>query len=173
MKLKIIGIIAIVLVSVIALGCVESQPSAPTSIENPKSTVASTPKPTQTQSQKSIIISYSAKKVDSIGQFAEAKSDKVFLVITMNIENRGYKEFNTNPFFFKIIANNVKYDIATESYNLDDKLDTVDLLDAGTLKGSLAFEVPSNIGSYQIQYDGWSDYEIIYKAIWSKGGSYE
>lgn len=31
MKLKIIGIIAIVLVSVIALGCVESQPSVPTS----------------------------------------------------------------------------------------------------------------------------------------------
>lgn len=62
MKLKVIGIIAIVLVSVIALGCVESQPSQPTSVETPKPTVVytqvSTPKPTETQPSKGIIISY-------------------------------------------------------------------------------------------------------------------
>lgn len=43
MKFKIIGIIAIVLVSVLVLGCVESQPSQPTSTESPKTTVVSTP----------------------------------------------------------------------------------------------------------------------------------
>ncbi len=42
MKLKPIGIIVIMLVSVIALGCVESQPSESTSIENPKTTMVST-----------------------------------------------------------------------------------------------------------------------------------
>lgn len=164
MNLKHIGIIAIVLASVMVLGCVESQPSAPTSIENPKSTVASTPAPTQAQSQKNIIISYSAKKINSLGEFTEAPSGKVFLVITMNIENHGYKEFSTNPFFFKVISNNVKYDTSGYSFTIDDKLDSVDLLDGGSTKGSLVFEVPSGIGNYQLQYSGFGDYEIVYKA---------
>lgn len=59
MKFKLIGIILMILVSVIALGCVESEPSQQSSIENPKSTVVysvvpttqptvvSTPAPTQ------------------------------------------------------------------------------------------------------------------------------
>jgi hypothetical protein len=81
----------------------------------------------------------------------------------MNIENHGYKEFNLNPFYFNLIANNIKYNTATESFSLDDKLETVDLLDGGTIKGSLAFDVPSNIGSYQLQYSGFQDYEIVYK----------
>lgn len=42
-KLKPIGIVLIVFLSIIMLGCVESQPSQPNSIENPKSTVISTP----------------------------------------------------------------------------------------------------------------------------------
>jgi hypothetical protein len=56
MKIKVFGIFAMVLLSVLVLGCVETQPSAPTSIDNPKSTVASTPVPTQAQTQKNIII---------------------------------------------------------------------------------------------------------------------
>jgi plastocyanin len=160
-KLKLIGIILMVLVSVMALGCVESQPSAPTSIGNSK--VVSQPNPTQIQPQKNIIISYSAKKINSLGEFIEAPIGKVFLVITMNIENHGYKEFNTNPFFFKVISNNVKYDVSGYSLTIDDKLDSVNLLDGGYIKGSIAFEVPSSIENYQIQYNGWSNYEIIYK----------
>ncbi len=42
-KLKLIGIILMVLVSFIALGCLESQPSQTTSIESPESTIVSTP----------------------------------------------------------------------------------------------------------------------------------
>jgi hypothetical protein len=46
MNLRVIGIIVIVLASVTVLGCVESQPSPPTPIENPKSTVVYTEVPT-------------------------------------------------------------------------------------------------------------------------------
>ncbi|MGB8216729.1 MAG: DUF4352 domain-containing protein [Candidatus Methanoperedens sp.] len=151
-KLKLIGIILMVLVSVMALGCVESQPSAPTSIENPKSTMVSTPVPTQAQSQKNIIISYySLKKEDTI-------QGTVTLYIKMNIENHGYKEFSLDPSYFNLIADK-KYNIVATS------LRSEKLLDGGTLNGLIiAFEVPSNIVSYQIQYSGFGDYEIIYKA---------
>ncbi len=94
--------------------------------------------------------------------YSEAPQGKVYLIVTMTIENHGYKEFNTNPYTFKLIANNIKYDIAAESYSLKDKLDTVDLLDGGSLKGSLAFEVPSDIGNYQIQIESWREYNINY-----------
>jgi hypothetical protein len=157
MKLKPIGIIIIILVSVIALGCIESQPGA----SNPKSTLASTPAPTQAPSQ-NIIISYSAKKVNSIGQYGEANSGMVFLVITMNIENHGYEKFHVSPSTFDLIANNIKYG-ESGSYQLDDALARVDILDGGSINGSVAFEVPSNMGSYQLQYSGIGDYNITYK----------
>ncbi len=157
MKFKPIGMIIIILVSVIALGCIESQPSS----SNPKSMVAATPASTQAQSQY-IIISYSAKNVTSIGQYGEANSGKVFLVITMNIENHGYEKFHVSPSTFNLIANNIKYG-DSGSYQLEDVLDRVDIPAGGSIKGSVAFEVPSNIGSYQLQYSGAGDYNITYK----------
>jgi hypothetical protein len=157
MKLKPIGIIILILISVIALGCIESQPSA----SNPKSTVATTPAPTQASSQ-NIIISYSAKKVNSIGQYGEANSANVFLIITMNIENHGYEKFHVSPSTFNLIINNIKYG-ESGSYQLDDELARVDIADGDSINGSVAFNVPSNIGSYQLQYSGFGDYNIIYK----------
>lgn len=148
MKLNRIGIIIMVLVSVIAMGCITSQSSS----SNPKSAVAT----------QNIIISYSAKKVNTIGQYGEANSGMVFLVITMNIENHGYEKFHVSPSTFDLIANNIKY-VESGSYQLDDVLARVDIPDGGSINGSVAFNVPSNIGSYQLQYGGAGDYNIIYK----------
>ncbi|MGB8217859.1 MAG: DUF4352 domain-containing protein [Candidatus Methanoperedens sp.] len=152
MKLKPIGIFIIILVSVITLGCIGTQQGS----SNPNSTVAST------QSQ-NIIISYSAKQVETIGHYGEVNPGNVFLVITMNIENHGYEKFHVSPSFFHLIANNIKY-VESGSYQLDDVLARVDIPDGGSINGSIAFEVPSNIGSYQLQYSGAGDYNIIYKA---------
>lgn len=156
MKLKPIGIIIIILVSVIALGCITSQPSS----SNPKSTVAVTTANTQAQN---ITISYSTKKVNTMGQYGEAAPGNVFLVITMNIENHGYEKFHVSPSIFNLIANNIKYG-ESGSYQLDDVMARVDIPDGGSINGSVAFEVPSNIGSYQLQYNYFGDYNIIYKA---------
>ncbi|MCZ7403227.1 MAG: DUF4352 domain-containing protein [Candidatus Methanoperedens sp.] len=158
MKLKNIGIIIIILVSVISLGCIESQPSSSISIENPKSTIV----PAQAQSQENITVSYSAKKVNTIGQYGEAEPGNVFLVISMNIENHGYEKFHASPYIFNLIANNLTYG-QSGSYQLDDVLAIVDIPDGGSINGSIAFNVPSNIGNYQLQYTGAGDYNIIYK----------
>lgn len=122
------------------------QPNHPTSIDN-----------------QNIFITYSAEKVNLLGQVTEPKQGYVFLVITMNIENHGYKEFQVSPYSFDLVANNIKYKASGGSYLLDDKLDSVDILDGGSVKGSIAFEVPSNIESYQLQYNYFGDYQIIYK----------
>ncbi len=162
--LKKIGIAFLALIVLgIIFGGSSDKPSAPTSIDNPAADVVSTP--AQSQPQKSVVISYSAKKEDSIGKFGQPKEGKVFLIITMNIENKGYDKFNTNTFNFNLIANNIKYDVATESFSLDDKLDSVDLLDGGSTKGSIAFEVPSTVESYQLKYEGFGSYNLIYKTV--------
>ncbi len=140
--LKHIGVIAIVLASVTVLGCVESQPSAPS---------------------RSIIIYYSVQKTDSF--FREAPTGKVFLLIGVTIENRGYKSFRVGPAYFSVIANNVKYDASQESYTMGQRLYTSDVLDGGAAIGSILFEVPSNIESFQLQYNSNEHYNIDFHQI--------
>lgn len=116
-----------------------------------------------------IIISYSANKTDyivsSLGSVSMPQEGKIFLVVTTKIENRGYGEFSTSPLFFKIISNSIEYGISPYSYSLEDKLDSVKLLNGGSTQGSVAFEVPSDIENYQFKYDGLGFYKIIYKTI--------
>ncbi len=163
-------ILIILLLAAIVSGCVESKPSAPTSVE-PTTTaytedsqiIIITPEPTQDNRQ--VIINYSATKRNAIGMYDEAPRGKVYLIVSMNITNRGYDQVNTNPNYFYVIYDNVKYDIAVQTYSLslDNKLDSVDLLDGGSTKGSIVFEVPSNIDNYQLQYDRTlKDYNIVY-----------
>lgn len=113
-----------------------------------------------------IFINYTTRLVRTIGTYGTApKQGNVFLIITMNIKNKGYKEFNANPSYFKLIANNIKYDYASNSYSLEDMLDSIGILDNGMAKGSIAFEVPSNIQEYQIQYDSYEKYNIVYNKM--------
>jgi hypothetical protein len=133
--LKHIGVIAIVLASVIVLGCMESQP-------------------------KSIIISYSVLKTDVYDR--EAAPGKVFLLFGLGIENRGYKSFRVGPEYFNLMANNVKYDAYSIGLN---RLYTGDVLDGGANVGTIGFEVPSNIRSYEFYYNGDKGYNIEYHQI--------
>ncbi|WAM22591.1 MAG: DUF4352 domain-containing protein (plasmid) [Candidatus Methanoperedens sp.] len=114
----------------------------------------------------SIVITYSAKKSTTIGMYSEAPQGKIFLIITMTVDNKGYNKINTNPNNFKLLANNIKYDYATESYSLTGKLDSIDLLNGGTINGSLAFEVPSDLENYQLQYEAsFRKYNVIYNKV--------
>ena len=80
----------------------------------------------------------------------------------MNIKNPGYEKFHASPYIFSLMANNITYG-QSGSYQLDDVLSIVDILDGGSISGSVAFNVPSNIGNYQLQYSGAGVYKIIYK----------
>ncbi len=116
-----------------------------------------------TEELRSIVIKYSAKKVDSIGGYSEPKPGNIFLIVTMTIDNHGYDEINTNPNYFSVIANNIKYDYTSSTYSLEDKLDTADILDGGSMRGSMAFEVPSNIEEFKLQYKAYTNYNVIYE----------
>ncbi len=131
--------------------------SADTNTKQTDTTGVPTSKPT-----KSIVITYSDRTTDSLGDFSKPKAGNTFLVVTMTIKNNGYDKFGTNQLYFSVVTNNVKRDSSFDSGMLTDKLDLVDLLDGGSTTGSLAFEVPTGTTDYKLQYKSFDDYNIIY-----------
>lgn len=116
-------------------------------------------KPVESKNSKKIIIEYSATIQKEFG-YNKAKEGMTFLIIDMAIINNGYREFNTNPNYFNIIANNIKY--TYDWGQLDNNLRTLDILDGGKINGALPFEVPEDIINYELKYESWSDYNIEY-----------
>lgn len=77
----------------------------------------------------------------------------IFLVVTFQIQNHANQEFNTNPNYFHVVVNKVKYDFSSDSYSFEDVLTPVSLLKGGSVSGSLAFEVPAGTITYTPVYD--------------------
>lgn len=110
---------------------------------------------TQQVSPKKIIIKYSTKIVEQLGQYQKPSNGYVYLVLSFDIENNGYESFGTNPLYFSATVNNVKYSNAWVSTEND--LKPLDLLDGGRTQGDLVFEIPSS--------DANSDFQINYSGI--------
>ena len=128
--------------------------------------IAKAPQSTPVTDNREIKISYSTRTSNKIGSYSEAPAGKTFLIITMTIENNGYKELNTNPNYFVLLINNIKYTYDSTTYSLEDKLDSVDIMDGGKLTGSVAFAVPTGTTEFQLKYDmEYKDYNIKYQQI--------
>ena len=124
-------------------GCVSSTPS-------PRGQPSA---PSTSEATKRIIIEYSSITTQQIGEWNKAKPGYVYLVLDLHIENQGYDSFSTNPLNFSVVVNNVEYNVAFV-VGLENKLKAVDLLSGGKARGTLVFEVPTEVssGGYQIRY---------------------
>ncbi len=162
---------------IILLALISPSPAPKTSLSTdspisrtPETTVQKTPTslltPTPTaKSDEQIIIKFGSKMTNSIGQYSQASPGKTFLIVTMTIENKGYQSLNTNPNYFNIVIDNIKYSYAPETYQLTDKLETIDILNGGTITGSIAFSVPKNTTQYKFSYEqAFRNYNIGYVA---------
>jgi hypothetical protein len=108
--------------------------------------------PTSSAGQYDVTIRYTEKTTDRVG-YSEASQGLTFLVLTVEIRNHADNEFSTNPFNFKVIVDNIKYDHHFATYSLPDSLKAVDLLKGGVTSGSLVFEVPSGTVAYTPTYE--------------------
>lgn len=109
---------------------------------------------------KEIVITYSSYTTDQIGEWNKADQGYTYLVVSLDIENKGYDSFNTGHCFFSVVVNNVAYNV--EYVGLGNILKVVDLLNGGKISGKLAFEVPKEVTStgYQLKYQTWKEYNI-------------
>jgi Domain of unknown function (DUF4352) len=158
-KVKLI-LLFVILVGILLSGCTgqgenSAQESNPTQIN--------TPAPVNTAPDtRAILIKHSATTIDSIGEFNKAPAGKTYLIITMDIENRGYDKFSTNPLYWEIDTNKRSYSTSMVSYSLKNRLDSVKLYDGGKITGSIAFEVPAGTKEYNLRYNApGSSYKII------------
>jgi hypothetical protein len=139
-----------------------------TSINTP--TIKPSPMVTPTPTNKSVTISYTMVTkqsfvwIDSIGtsQVQQADSGKVFLEVDMTIKNNGYDRFDTNPYYFKAFADDVKYTVDIYTY-YQHKWDIAIVLNGETFGGTLLFQIPESASSYAVSYEAvLSNYNIIW-----------
>jgi hypothetical protein len=118
-----------------------------------------------TKTTSKIVITYSATTLTEIGSgflSSTPTAENVYLVLDMTVENQGYNTFSTNPFYFSVIIDNVKYKSSFLSYDLDNELKAVDVLDGGKVEGALAFEVPTTVtlSGFQAVYQAFSNFNV-------------
>lgn len=174
---KILTALSIMVILVTVLGCVDNTQTEPSKvtkiadtekIDTVKNDVKKVAVPEPTKDSSELVISYSTKKTSKVGEYtSSAKPGKTFLIVTMTIENNGYKdEILTNPNYFYVLIDNIKYKYDSSSYSLTDALDSsAEIMNGGKLTGSLAFEIPDDAATYQLKYDrDFKTYNIRYVA---------
>ena len=138
----------------------------------PTSTPTPSPSPTPVPAQ-NIAITYSMATKESIvwvsssnySYIREPDSGKIFLEVNMTIKNNGYDELNTNPNYFYVIVDQVKYNYDGVIYSLN-CWDTVDVLDGGTYTGTLLFQIPESASSSSVGYErSFKTYDIVWTKI--------
>ncbi|WP_157858935.1 DUF4352 domain-containing protein [Methanococcus maripaludis] len=115
-----------------------------------------------------ILMDYTGKTQSSIassyGYNTMPDSGKVFLIVSVKLENHGYEEFYVNPTNFELVVDNVAYDPDTATYSLDGYIDSLTLKNGGKTSGVLAFQIPKDSSnSYSLEYNSisWTDYNIL------------
>jgi len=146
------------------IGVIGAMANTPTSSSSSLSnSTQTTTKTSAGNSSSGVVINYSLSTASQIGtgfSTSAPSAGDTYLIVSFNIVNNDSSSFNTNPNYFSVITNNIKYDYSWDSSNLDTELKTVDILKNGTLSGDLAFEVPANSTTFQLQYSGLDNFNV-------------
>ena len=111
---------------------------------------------------------YWLTKTINEGMFSmEAEPFRVFLVLDMNIKNKGYREFSTNPFLWRISVAGERYNPIFVLESFSERADTAIIRDGEELSGKLVFNIPERglIRDFEIIYDSLRQYNIEYVRI--------
>ena len=151
---------------------------APSQAANQAPSQTNQPSPHSTASQKRHIeIQYSFTIMDevecSIGDYdyeVRAGRGKHFVVVSMTITNNGYDKFNTSPYSFKLIQDNIKYNIHLNGLSIaGHEWESVDVMDGGTFRGALMFETPSEWETYSLSNEAYTSslrhFDIVWKEV--------
>lgn len=117
----------------------------------------------KSEPSQTIFIKQYYRTANTIAEYNKAPQGKTYLIVTLEIENKGYKKFNTNSFYWEAEVNKLRYSASSATFSLNDKLELVDVLDGGKVKGSIAFEVPEGTVSYTTYYNApFTNYNIVW-----------
>ena len=171
--MKIIQIMPVAIASILVIGGCSSQISftsnTPVTATTSQQAFSSTSQPATAQSSattsssgQSIIITYSGTQTDqpSVGIFDVPKSGYIYELVTFSIINHGYASFSSNPLNFDIVVNNVEYVYDNATYDLQNPLPNMAMIDGDSIVGDLAFQVPIGTTTFKPHYNGAGTYNI-------------
>ena len=155
-----------IIIAAVIIAMLAGSIAAITLINNPQP-------PTNQKDNKMIVISYvgySSKTIpwttpSGLQVTQRADEFKNLIQLSVTIQNEGYDTFNTNASKFKLIADNIKYDIdpATGTYS---NWDNVEILNNGTYIGFLIYQIPEYIQDITLSYDNpTQNYNIAWDPI--------
>jgi hypothetical protein len=109
-----------------------------------------------TSAEQYVQVDSSGQTIDKIS-YATPNIGKTFLLVDITISNHGYDNVNTNPSYFQVEVNKVKYSYESVSYSLGDIgkpiLDSVGLGDGGQISGYLVFQIPADTTNWTLIFD--------------------
>jgi len=119
------------------------------------------PTPTMpTKQQYDVTIRYTERYADALewnssGAYLPPKHEGyTYLIVTLSIQNKIDRKFDTYYSWFNVVANGIEYSPSVMTTCLDDSLEAVELHKGGTISGSIVFEVPKGTGlSYALIYE--------------------
>jgi len=113
-----------------------------------------------------ITITYESSLASEIGSSFEAAPSKIYLILDMTITNQGYSSFSVGQSYFEVIVNGIQYSDEW-AYGLENRLESVQILSSGTIRGKVAFEVPQIVSTsgFSVDYDGWETYNIQWEKL--------
>lgn len=91
-----------------------------------------------------------------------------FLQVSIDLKNYGYESFSTNPDYFRVIVDKVRYSVDATTLALIGNWKTVDVLNDGSITGVLIFQVPEYIQDFTLNYESTS---LHYNIAWDKTGN--
>ncbi len=167
-----IGVIAVLSI-VLIIGSLQNLSDFQQEKDASPSTTVKPPSVPDASQGPNLAISYSIESVNSIPShydyFATPDSGNVFLKATVTIKNNGYDDpFSTNQLYFHVIADDdIKYNVDLMGDSALDEWQIVDVMDGGTYKGTMVFQVPATTTSVTMSYEPISltDYNIIWSEV--------
>jgi hypothetical protein len=107
---------------------------------------------TSQEKQYDIVIKFTERYQKEISYLYKASQGYTYLIVTLEIHNNVNRTFDSDPDNFYVVVNSIKYARDYATYDLPDALKPLEVLEGGTLSGSIAFEVPETTTDYTLGY---------------------
>ncbi len=159
---KILIIFMVAIISIACVGCGDTNSSQESSTEAPPASNSDSSKNENLEYKAGDVINFEGEEItltnvqknyNTGNQYSKPASGKEFIKVTVTIKNVSNENISVNPLEFKIqTSNGVQESVSGETYSLDDKFISAELISQGTITGSIIFETPKDDSSLKLVY---------------------
>jgi hypothetical protein len=118
--------------------------------------LAQTPDTTSTDNNGICSWDWKYTTTSHIGDYYKAPSGYSYVIVSLYVKNDADQSVSTNPYYWDLTVDGVKYSPDTATYSDIIKHQTVDVGKGGEVEGQLAYIVKGNASDPTLEYNGYS-----------------